>query len=110
MNKYVEPTFIDKSEFEKVLEFGSVESRCDAIVRAVYFISDYDWLLAKYTELLNGSDIQVRGVTATCIGHIARLNETADKNQLLKILMPLEYDKDIAGLVEDAIEDINVFL
>ncbi len=107
---YEEPKNIDKPEFLKVVASGVIALICDAIVRAAHFINDYDWLLQQYKLLLKHPDIQVRGVTVTCIGHLARLNENAKKDELLGILEPLLPDSDLAGRVEDAIDDVNTFL
>ena len=110
MQFYVEPTNISKDEFTQTIESGSIESKCDAIVRAAYFISDYDWLVSQFTKLVNDTNHQIRGVTITCIGHIARLYENSDKQQLLKIVEPFLSDSEIGGRAEDAIDDINTFL
>jgi len=107
---YDEPKAIDKVEFTSIVEAGVIALVCDALVRAVHFIHDYDWLLQQYILLLKHPDLEVRGVTITCIGHIARLNAEADKTQLLGILDPLLCDSDMAGRVEDAIDDVNTFL
>ena len=107
---YVEPTEISKNEFVQTIASGSIESKCDAIVRAAHFILDYDWLIFEFSKLINDPDHQIRGVTVTCIGHIARLHEYSDKQQLLQIVEPLLSDSEIGGYVEDAIDDINTFL
>ena len=107
---YEEPKSIDKSEFLKIVASGVIALICDAIVRAAHFINDYDWLLQQYMLLLKHPDIEVRGVTVTCIGHLARLNGNAKKDELLSILEPLLSDSDLAGRVEDAIDDVNTFL
>jgi len=107
---YEEPKNIDKSEFLKIVASGVIVLICDAIVRAAHFINDYDWLLQQYKLLLEYQDLEVRGVTVTCIGHLARLNEHARKDELLGILEPLMSDNDLAGKVEDAIDDVNTFL
>jgi hypothetical protein len=108
--KYDEPSGITKEKFLEVIAAGVISIVCQAIVDAVHYIDDYDWLLNQYSNLLNHPDVQVRGVTVTCIGHLARLNERADKKQLLSILEPLLDISDISGRVEDAIEDIYAFL
>ncbi len=110
MRTYVEPTAIGKEEFTKTIESESIELKCDAIVRAVHSISDYDWLVSEFSKLINDSDREIRGVTVTCIGHLARLCEQSDKQQLLQIVEPLLSDSEISGRVEDAIDDINTFL
>lgn len=107
---YDEPKEISKAEFSKILETGLIALICDAIVRAVHFIHDYDWLIQQYRLLLNHPDLEIRGVTITCIGHLARLNENANKAQLLAMLEPLSSDEELVGRVEDAIDDINTFL
>ena len=101
---------ISKDEFNQTIASGSIESKCDAIVRAAYFIPDYDWLVFQFTKLVNDPNYQIRGVTITCIGHIARLYENSDKQQLLKIFEPFLSDSEIGGRAEDSIDDINTFL
>lgn len=110
MRTYVKPTAIDKEEYAQIIGSGSIELKCDAIVRAVHSIADYDWLVSEFSKLINDSDSDIRGVTVTCIGHIARLYEQSDKQQLLQIVEPLLSDSEISGRVEDAIDDINTFL
>lgn len=110
MQFYVEPTNISKDEFTQTIASGSIELKCDAIVRAAYFIPDYDWLVSQFTKLVNDPNHQIRGVTITCIGHIARLYENSDKQQLLQIVEPFLSDSEIGGRAEDAIDDINTFL
>ena len=108
--KYNEPTDITKEKFSQIIAEGIIVSMCQAIIDAVHYISDYDWLLAEFRKLLNHTNAEVRGVTVSCIGHLARLNKNADKDQLLQILQPLLSDDEIAGRVEDAMDDINMFL
>ncbi|MEJ2454151.1 MAG: hypothetical protein P8103_08360 [Candidatus Thiodiazotropha sp.] len=107
---YEEPKVITKSEFMDIVRTGDVSQICDAVVRAVHFIHDYDWLLQQYTLLLKHADVEVRGATVTCIGHLARMNEIADKNQLLEALKPLLLEEELSGRIDDAIDDINTFL
>ena len=107
---YDEPKSVDKSEFLSIVTSGVIVLICDAIVRAAHFINDYNWLLQQYILLLEHPDLEVRGVTVTCIGHLARLNEKAKKDELLGILEPLLSDSDLSGRVADAIDDVNTFL
>jgi len=107
---YDGPTKIDKQEFIRIIESGVIVLICDAIIRAAHYIYDYDWLLKQYSQLLKNPDVEIRGATVTSIGHLARLNEKANKAQLLKILQPLLSNHDIVGRVEDAVDDVNTFL
>lgn len=107
---YIESKNINKLQFLEVIASGVITLTCDAIVRAAHFINDYDWLLQQYKLLLKHPNLEVRGVTVTSIGHLARLNENAKKDELLSILEPLLSNGDLVGRVEDAIDDINTFL
>lgn len=107
--RYRTPSEISKEAFLHSVEAGEVAPICQAIVDAVHSIDDYDWLYKQLSELLRHSDGQVRGVTATCIGHLARLHRSADRDHLLTLLKPHLSDPEIAGQVEDAIGDVKTF-
>lgn len=107
---YDEPSDISKVEFSEIVANGTAESKCEAAVRAVHSIADYDWLVAEFKSLLKDPNIEVRGVAATCIGHLARLHDEANKEQLIEILNSVSEDADIQGRVEDAMDDIGIFL
>lgn len=107
--RYQAPSEITKEEFLKIVETSDVVRICQAIVDVTHFIDDYDWLRVQFKELLEHSDQDVRGVTATCIGHIARLHPSANREQLLSILRPHLSDSLICGRVEDAIDDVRMF-
>lgn len=108
---YKEPSKTSKQTFLDTLEENVTVNVCQATVDAVHNIEDYDWLLVQLAKLLEHEDHQVRGVTATCIGHLARLcPEEANREQLLSTLSPHLSDEPILGQVEDAIDDIDIFL
>jgi|GEM_PF-2303991 len=107
--RYRAPSDIGKTKFLEIIAEDVVALVCQAIVDAVHNIEDYNWLLAQFIGLLSHPNEQVRGVTATCIGHLARLNPEADREQLLSILRPLLSDPSITGQVEDAIDDVCTF-
>ena len=107
--RYKAPSDISKSEFLEIVSGNATTTLCQAIVDAVHSIPDYGWLLGEFKGLLEHQNEQVRDVTATCVGHLARLNSDAKKEQLLSILQPHLSDSLIAGVVEDAIDDIHTF-
>ncbi len=105
--KYTEPEEISKKEFSHAIEGKDIFRMTDAIIGAVHFISDYDWLLEKCLPLLKHEAIEVRMVTVACLGRLARLNPDAKKEQLLGILEPLLADREIRRMVENTMSDIN---
>jgi hypothetical protein len=58
---------------------------------------------------LQSSDPWVRGVAATCAGHIARLHGALDTNRIVPLIERLASDPRTIGRVEDALEDIEMF-
>ncbi len=105
--KYTEPEEISKKEFSQIMEGKYIFRMTDAIIGAVHFISDYDWLLENCLPLLKHEAIEVRMVTVACLGRLACLNPDAKKEQLLGILEPLLADREIRRMVENTMSDIN---
>lgn len=52
---------------------------------------------------------EVRGVVATCIGHLARLHRDLDLSQADSALTRISEDPKLKGRAEDAREDIRQF-
>lgn len=107
--RYQDTSEITKTDFLEVVASGVITHMCQAVVDAVHSIEDYDWLLCQFKHLLGHPNDQIRGVTATCIGHIARLDLEADGEELLRLLRPMLSDVQIVGQVEDAIDDVRIF-
>ena len=107
--RYQEPIEMSKNEFLKVIETAEIVPLCQAVVDVVHSVDDYEWLRDQFETLLEHPNENVRGVTATCIGHLARLHAAADREQLLSLLQPCLSDSSIRGQVEDAIDDIRRF-
>ncbi|MBF7092964.1 hypothetical protein IUY40_15635 [Flavobacterium sp. ALJ2] len=49
-------------------------------------------------------------MAVTCLGHIARIHRVIDKEKVLKAFESRKDDEAINGRIEDAIDDINVFV
>jgi len=107
---YDEPAYINKECYLATLDRANPTEICTATVNAVHHISDYDWLVEQFTSLLAHTESDVRGVAITCVGHLARLHEGADREELLALLTSLKDDEALSGRVQDAIDDVNTFL
>lgn len=59
---------------------------------------------------LSHSDLDIRGLAVTCLGHIARIHKQLDREHVKNILTQLLHDKVISARVEDALGDIEMFL
>jgi hypothetical protein len=108
---YKEISPIDKSE--AIRAFSSKEK--EKIVYALVSISLYelDWKWAQdwcLFYLSNAEDYDISGLAATCLGHIARVNRNLEKGKVISELRKKLNDENIKGMVEDALDDIEMFL
>jgi hypothetical protein len=51
----------------------------------------------------------IRKLAATCLGHVARIHNKIDKERVVAILKSHLKDPDIAGAIQDALDDIEMF-
>ena len=107
---YKEPSYIDKENYLAAVGSGNSMEICAATINAVHYINDYDWLVNQLALSIVHNETEIRGVTVTCIGHLARLYEDANREALLALLTPLKNDEELSGRVQDAIDDINTYL
>jgi len=91
------------------LASGDSEQICKALVSVAFHESDWRWAQEKCLELLENDDADVSGLAATCLGHIARVQKKLDKERVLTALRQRLVYGDIAGRIEDAIDDIEMF-
>ncbi|WP_167080781.1 hypothetical protein [Massilia aquatica] len=53
--------------------------------------------------------MNIAGVSATCLGHIARIHRKLEKEKVIAALRMKLDRSEIAGVVEDALDDISTF-
>lgn len=82
---------------------------CEALVSVAYHEPDWRWAQERCLALLASADAQVSGLAATCLGHLARIHRVLDKNRVVSALQERRKDPRIAGQVEDALDDIEMF-
>jgi hypothetical protein len=109
MMQFNDVTPISKNEAVRAFDSGSTADVCKALVSVALCERDWQWAQDRCLELLDRSEPAVRGLAATCLGHVARIHRTIDKVKVLSVLESLVADPDIGGRVEDAIDDINQF-
>jgi hypothetical protein len=70
---------------------------------------DWHWVQDRCEELSHHPAEEVRAISATCLGHLVRFHGKDPLAGSMKILKRLLKDKAIAGTVEDAIVDCEMF-
>ncbi|MCW2291946.1 hypothetical protein M2262_001996 [Pseudomonas sp. BIGb0408] len=107
---YQDPQPYNKRALEKAFASRDVKSICEALVSVALNDSDWRWAQNKCLEFLRNEIPDVRGLAATCLGHIARIHRQLDKEKVLIALREHLDDNIISGQIADALDDIDMFL
>jgi hypothetical protein len=83
---------------ESALSGSDSAAICRALVDAALHDPDWAWVQEHCLRLLTSSDSEVRGVAATCLGHVARIHGM------------LDLDPEVRDRAEDALDDIQQFM
>jgi len=108
--EYREPKALTRESAEKDLQAEDPAKICDALVGVAFHEADWRWVQSKCIELLSHRSTEVRGLAATCFGHLARIHGELDLNVVMPILERLRDDSDIGGRVQDALDDIQIYI
>ena len=109
MNYQYSQTY-NKRVLEKAFASRDVKNICEALVSVALNDSDWRWAQNKCLEFLSNESPDVRGLAATCLGHIARIHRQLDKEKVLIALREHLDDNIISGQIADALDDIDMFL
>ena len=107
---YQEVLPITRQEAEAVFSGQNIKDICDALVRVTYHDNDPHWLQKLCFRFCRHDSAEVRGLAVQCFGHIARIHRTLDLQRVKAVLTELLADTEISGRVEDAMDDINMFV
>ena len=109
MQQFHEAPEILRKDALKAFASGESEQICKALVAVTIHDNDWRWVQEKCLEFLTSDDVDVSGLAATCLGHIARIHRTLDKARVIAALTNHLKDSRIAGRIEDALDDIEMF-
>jgi hypothetical protein len=110
--KYAKPKRLSRTSVEALLRSGEPSAVCEALVAAAFYDPERRWVEAQCALLAEHSSSEVRGLVATCLGHLARIHKTLDRSITDPILRKLAADSEpeVRGRVQDALGDMQVFL
>jgi hypothetical protein len=105
---YREPQPIGREEADRLLRDGHPAEAAEALLRLVLHDADGEWLEARCVALLSDVRVDVRGMAALCLGHVARLHRRSSPKAVsqLRELMN-DPDASVAGRASDALDDIQ---
>jgi hypothetical protein len=100
----------DRQEIELLLRSPEKMDRLDALLSATHHDPDWRWVQNRCLDFLSHADYQERSLAATCLGHLARIHKELDIELVLSALAPLKNDPLIGSSVQDALDDIRLFV
>lgn len=92
------------------LESGVSERVSRTLVRLALHDRDRAFMEDILAIHLQSPDAWVRGVAATCVGHVARIHRALDTGRLIPLINKLGADNRTAGRMVDALDDIEMFV
>ncbi|MBI5169138.1 MAG: hypothetical protein HZA61_06595 [Candidatus Eisenbacteria bacterium] len=107
--KYQEPTPFSRESATAILHGDDVDAMCHALVGVAFHEPDWRWVQGECLRLLVHSAPAVRGLAATCLGHLARIHGEVDRALVEPALRLLLSDPEVGGRAEDALQDIERF-
>jgi hypothetical protein len=100
----------ESEEIEKKLRSKDSTIVINTLLEITFHNQNWEWVQDLCIELLENKNPDIKGLAVTCIGHIARIHGTIDKEKVLKAFESRKNDHTINGRIEDAIDDINMFV
>lgn len=110
--KYEEVEPITKRIAKSLLDQNNLEGICRALVRVAMTVPDRAWAQDQCLRFARHEDAFVRGVAATCLGHVARIHKKIDEDEVVPVVRLLLRDPDpqTRAIAEDTVDDFSTYL
>ena len=108
--RYEELLPLEREDAERLLASSDPSGISNALIRVALHYPDWEWVQTKCILLADHPDVNVRRTSALCLGHIARIHRELDLNKVLPVLNMLLKDSDVEGVVQDVLDDIDLFI
>jgi hypothetical protein len=109
---YEQPHPYTQSEAAEAFRSRDPAVVCSALIGVVYHDADWRWVQSQCVLLSSHPEPMVRGLVATCFGHLARIHRQIDRSVADRVLRCLAADPDpnVSGRVSDALDDFKIYL
>lgn len=104
----IEP--MKRDDINSALTSSNPTARSRALLAAALHDDDWQWVQARCLAGLNDPDLEVVCSAATGLGHLARIHGTLDVERVTPALDCLMNRPETAGIAEDVLEDIWMFV
>jgi len=100
---------ISRADALSVFGGSDVTEIADALVRVAFHDEDWRWAQERCLEFVANDEATLRGIAATCLGHVARIHRRLDLDAARSALIGLMSDPENAGRARDALDDIEQY-
>jgi hypothetical protein len=108
--QYEEIDSISRSDAMVALGSANPRDICKALVRLAFHDPDLRWVQSLCIELAEHSTVEVQSTAILCLGHLARIHRALDLEKVVPLLIDLRKNPLLSGRVDDAMDDIEIFL
>jgi len=105
--RYEEPRPISQADAESSFRGTDIEAICRDLVRAAYYVPDWEWLETWCLQFARSGNVEVQQVAATCLGHIARIHRVVHTDRVVPVLRKMMAEPLLAGAAADALGDVE---
>jgi hypothetical protein len=105
---YEAPREVSRDEAQSIFDSGDTSAICKSLVGLAFYEPDWKWVQDQCVEFSTHPNADVRRVSVLCLSHLARIHRALDLEEVSSTLQRLKNDPEVAGSVEDAIEDIEL--
>jgi hypothetical protein len=90
--------------------YEHVKSITDKLLDMTYNNDNWEYVQNECLKYLEDENYDIAQLAIICLGHIATFHSHIDKEKVLPILYKKIPDKELSGVVEDALDDIKMFV
>ncbi len=110
MPKHRNSKRISRNDALRIFSMGSDDEICDTLLSITLFDEDWSWCQTQCLSFLKHTNPDISGLAATCLDHLARIHHKLDKQLVIPALKQRLTDPKISGRIQDALDDIDMFL
>lgn len=108
--KFNNPEPKTKEELESNFASNDINLITNSLVALSLYEKDWRWAQDICLHFLDNDNPDISGLAATSLGHIARVHHHLDKEKVVSALEQKVNDPLIGGRVQDALDDIEIYL
>lgn len=107
--RYSQPEPISRYKAEQIFESSEATNpKIDALLSVTFHDPDYLWVESKCIQIYDSSDLELKRIAITCLGHLARIHGriSPKAEEIIRTSLSNDYLKAYA---EDSLDDVMMF-